>query len=301
MACLLVVDDEPLNLAVIAEFLRGQSHELVFANDGQEAWELLEAAPTRFHTVILDRIMPRLDGMALLGRMKADPRFAMVPVIMQTAATTPDQVAEGLEAGAWYYLAKPYRQAALNGIVYAALNDYHSRQELARVGDELLGLLAMTRQAQYHFRTPQEARMLATIMARLCPANQGAVAMGLVELLLNAVEHGNLAIGYQEKSLLMERGCWQEEVERRLALPEYAECWAKLEFVRQGDTLRFTIHDQGAGFDWHHYLELDPARAFDSHGRGIAMARMLAFSSLEYQGAGNVVTATVGPAGAGQA
>lgn len=300
MACLLVVDDEPVNLEIIAEFLRGQFHELVFASDGQEAWECLDATPARFQAVILDRMMPRLDGLGLLRRMKADSRLAALPVIMQTAAATPDQVAEGVAAGAWYYLAKPYRQAALNGIVQAALHDSHSRQELVRIGDELLGLLAMTRHAQYHFRTPQEARMLATILARLCPNNQGAVAMGLVELLLNAVEHGNLAIGYQEKSLLMESGRWQGEVERRLALPSYAGRWARLDFAHEGDSLRFTVQDQGAGFDWHRYLELDPVRAFDSHGRGIAMARMLAFASLEYHGVGNVVTATVGLAGAGQ-
>lgn len=296
MACLLVVDDEPVNLEIIAEFLRDQSHELVFAHDGLEAWEMLEAVPERFDAVILDRIMPRMDGMEVLRRLTADARFGNVPVIMQTAAASPAEVAEGLAAGAWYYLAKPYQEAALNGIVRTALSDHRSRQELARLGGELHGMLIMMQSARYRFRSPKEARTLAAALARLCP-NQGAVAMGLAELMLNAVEHGNLGIGYEEKSQLMEAGAWQEEVERRLAAPEQAERWALLEIFREEGYLRFTIRDRGEGFDWRGYLELDPARAFDSHGRGIAMARMLAFSSLEYRERGNVVTATVGLGG----
>jgi len=51
--------------------------------------------------------------------------------------------------------------------------------------------------------------------------------------------------------------------------------------------------DQGAGFDWQSYLEMSPDRAFDSHGRGIAMSRMLSFVALEYTGNGNTVCATV--------
>ena len=60
---------------------------------------------------------------------------------------------------------------------------------------------------------------------------------------------------------------------------------------RDGNEIEFTISDEGAGFDWLPYLQLDPDRAFDLNGRGIAMANMLGFSSLEYQGAGNIVVA----------
>jgi hypothetical protein len=50
-----------------------------------------------------------------------------------------------------------------------------------------------------------------------------------------------------------------------------------------------TIQDEGDGFDWQKYLDFDPERAFDPHGRGIAMARMMSFDALEYQGKGNTV------------
>ncbi len=59
------------------------------------------------------------------------------------------------------------------------------------------------------------------------------------------------------------------------------------------DRLTFTISDQGAGFDWLSYLEFAPERAFDPNGRGIAMARLTSFSSLDYRDSGNIVVATV--------
>ena len=55
----------------------------------------------------------------------------------------------------------------------------------------------------------------------------------------------------------------------------------------------FTITDQGEGFDWQKFMQFDPERAFDPNGRGIAMAKAMSFSSLCYQGKGNVVVASV--------
>jgi CheY-like chemotaxis protein len=291
MATLLAVDDEPYNLLLIEEFL-GSNHELVMVGDGLDAWNLLDSDPDRFDAVILDRRMPRMDGMETLRRIRADTRYRLVPVIMQTAACEPSEVAEGLSAGAWYYLAKPYKGTALVSIVNSALNDRAGRLEMERLDTDINDVLALTRQARYEFRSPGEARQLAAMCARLHVGNVG-VGMGLAELMLNAIEHGNLGISYAEKSELLAADRWQEEVARRLVAKEFGDRHAELEFTREGDHVRFTIRDEGAGFDWRNYLEMDPARAFDSHGRGIALARQLAFASLEYQGIGNVVTATL--------
>ena len=64
--------------------------------------------------------------------------------------------------------------------------------------------------------------------------------------------------------------------------------------VRRSDgELSFRICDQGAGFNWRGYLEMSPERAFDTHGRGIAMARMLSFERVEYAAQGNEVEAVI--------
>ncbi len=54
-----------------------------------------------------------------------------------------------------------------------------------------------------------------------------------------------------------------------------------------------TITDQGHGFDWRKYIGFDPDRAFDLHGRGIAMSKIMSFDNLEYQGNGNSVVTSV--------
>ena len=291
MPNLLAVDDEPHNLLMIEEYL-GSDHKLVMVGDGLEAWRLLDSDPARFDAVILDRRMPRMDGMETLRRIRADARYRLIPVIMQTAACEPDEVAEGLAAGAWYYLAKPYEGAALVSIVKSALNDRAGRLEMERLETDITSVLALTRQARYHFRSPAEARQLAAMWSRFHASSAG-VGIGLAELMLNAIEHGNLGITYAEKSELLAADRWHDEVAHRLAAKEFGNRQAELEFTREGAHVRFTIRDEGAGFDWRNYLEMDPARAFDSHGRGIALARQLAFASLEYQGTGNVVTATL--------
>jgi CheY-like chemotaxis protein len=291
MDCLLMVDDEPYNLFMMEEFLGG-GHQLVTASNGLEAWQMLDLEPARYDAVILDRCMPVMDGMETLQRIRADARFRLMPVIMQTAANSPAEVAEGLAAGAWYYLAKPYDGAALVNIVKSALNDRASHLELERLDTDINDMLKMTMLTRYTFHSPGEARRLAVMLARFSPENAG-LSMGLTELMLNAVEHGNLGISYAEKSEFLSLDTLPEELCRRLADPLLGSRRAMLEIAREDSCLRFTIRDEGAGFDWQNYLEFDPARAFDSHGRGIAIARQMAFDSLEYLGTGSAVTVTV--------
>jgi len=146
--------------------------------------------------------------------------------------------------------------------------------------------------AELRFSSLEDVNQVAGILASMCPDPETA-STGLIELLLNAVEHGNLGISYDEKKQLMYEDNWETELRRRLALPEYKERFGTVTFERKSGVLEFRITDQGNGFDWAEYLELNPERSLDPNGRGIAMARRYSFSTLEYQGAGNVVTATI--------
>ncbi len=148
------------------------------------------------------------------------------------------------------------------------------------------------RAASFAFQTLEAARDLAILLANACPDPQ-RVVVGLTELLLNAVEHGNLGITYREKGELCEEERWEQEVASRLAHPLNADKEVQVRFTRGPEEIRLVIRDQGDGFDWQAFLEMDPARANDSHGRGIAMARLLSFDSLEYRGCGNEVEVTV--------
>ncbi|MDP2869271.1 MAG: response regulator, partial [Methyloversatilis sp.] len=289
---ILVVDDEPFNLEIIREYLDAPGFELTMAHDGVEAWALLEDVEREFDLLVLDRMMPRLDGMEVLRRVQRTPRLRGLPVIMQTAAATPDQVREGLEAGARYYLTKPYEPDALLAIIKSALDEVRRTREIQlQVDDMRRAMCALTR-AEFEFATLQQATELSTLASLAAPQPENIV-MGLSELLINAVEHGNLGITYAEKSRLRMEDRWQEEVERRLQLPQNAGKRARLTVERSATEVRFTVSDEGRGFDYTRYLDFDPERAFDPNGRGIAMARQLSFTRLDYIGSGNVVSAAV--------
>jgi DNA-binding response OmpR family regulator len=289
---ILAVDDEPVALDALVCTLEQEGFLITTARSGEQAWRLIAAQPEGFDVVILDRMMPDIDGIEILRRMKEQSVLAHTPVIMQTAMTAESDITAGLAAGAYYYLTKPFAAETLIAIVNAALGDGREYRELR---DGMLGAvksLAFLDHAEFSYHTTEEARAIATLIAQVAPEPDQLV-VGLSELMLNAVEHGNLAITYEEKTELIGRGELHGEIVRRLALPEYQDRVASLEFIRLAGELRFIIRDDGAGFDWRRFLEISPDRAFDTHGRGIAMARMISFDSLEYRGSGSEVVAVV--------
>lgn len=290
---ILAVDDEALNLEILGEYFDGETDfALSTAASGEEAWATLQAPGARFDIILLDRMMPGLDGIGLLRRIKADSRLADIPVILQTAAGLPEQIREGMEAGAYYYLTKPYLGDALLAIVHAARSDYVARQSLRRQLHDHIGALQFMTHAEFSIQTLDEASRLAAFIAGTCPNPEVAV-LGISELLVNGIEHGNLGLGYADKTRLKLNDEWHGEVARLAALPENAGKRVRLSFSRNGDGIQLRIGDDGRGFDWHDYLELCPERACDPNGRGIALARMMSFSQLRYEGCGNTVVATL--------
>lgn len=288
---ILAVDDDPINLEIILESLHETEFDVRCAQGGREALALLDDQGARFEAVILDRMMPDVDGLEVLAHIKRNPRYLETPVVMQTAAAAPDQVAAGLRAGAYYYLTKPYSPAALRTIISSALEAARWRRDLATRVKEFEATQYLS-SATFYVRTLTEASELAALLAALCP--QPSIAhVGISELLINAIEHGNLAISYEEKNRLLHDDGWLAEVVRRSCMPEYRDRRVRVDFERGPKSLAFTITDEGAGFDWRRYLDFEPCRAYDPNGRGIAIAKIRSFDALGYEGRGNVVRAVV--------
>jgi putative two-component system response regulator len=101
---LLVVDDEPTNLQVLRHVLQAD-YRLLFAMDGERA--LAIARQQRPDLVLLDIMMPRLDGYAVCAALKADPATASIPVIFVTALTDSHDETRGFDAGGVDYITKP--------------------------------------------------------------------------------------------------------------------------------------------------------------------------------------------------
>lgn len=287
----LSIEDDASIQRLVVEVLDAAGFECECAGDGEEGWQMLAANPGRYALALLDRQLPSLDGLQILQRIKQEPQARDMPVVFMTGLINERQIAEGIDAGAYYYVTKPFAPSLLISVVRAAVEDFVARRALRRELESAANAVSLLTRGAFRFRTLGQARALASLLANCC-ARPAQTVTGLWELLLNAVEHGNLGITYEEKSRLLERDGLRAEIERRLASPEFGTRHVEVDVIREGNETIFTIRDEGAGFNPSRYLEFDPERATHAHGRGIAMARGLSFKRVEYVGRGNVVRAS---------
>jgi DNA-binding response OmpR family regulator len=110
-ARILIVDDNPENLDILQTRLARHGYEILTARDGEEA--LATARETLPDLILLDIMMPKLDGIEVCRRLKADRSLPFMPIIMVTAKADSKDIVAGLEAGGDEYLTKPVDQAAL--------------------------------------------------------------------------------------------------------------------------------------------------------------------------------------------
>lgn len=112
---IMVVDDNPDIITIVKTILEGKGYQVLSASSGQE---LLNLLPDRKpDLIILDIMMPEMDGLEVLGRLKAITETASIPVILLTAKVQYEDVLGGYKLGADYYITKPFTSTQLvNGI-----------------------------------------------------------------------------------------------------------------------------------------------------------------------------------------
>jgi len=113
----LIVDDEPLIVRLIQVNLERAGYGVQMASNGMEAMQLLHTADMLPSLILLDGIMPYMDGFEALSQMKADPRLQAIPVVMTSARSRDADLLEGEKRGAIRYLSKPINPTALLAIV----------------------------------------------------------------------------------------------------------------------------------------------------------------------------------------
>jgi len=115
MMNVLIADDESSVVELVRVTLEDERVRVVAASDGVTALAL--ASEVRPDLVLLDVNMPGWDGFEVCRRLRADARFRTTPIVMLTAATRPDDVRRGLDAGATEYLTKPFSPVRLLTLV----------------------------------------------------------------------------------------------------------------------------------------------------------------------------------------
>jgi CheY-like chemotaxis protein len=109
---MLVADDDPAILRLIATILEKENYTVVTARDGREAYKILQTDPD-FTAAILDVVMPHISGPELVRYMKSEQRLKRIPVMMMTAEQDPKLSSDSFAAGAIVFLPKPFTTAQL--------------------------------------------------------------------------------------------------------------------------------------------------------------------------------------------
>ncbi|WP_446011549.1 response regulator [Candidatus Electrothrix sp.] len=133
---ILIVDDQPVNLKILLSFLQKQDFELRVLQSGVQALALLEE--TIPDIILLDVMMPDLDGFETCRRIKADERFVDIPVIFMTALDTVEDKVTGFKAGGVDYITKPFQQLEVLIRINTHINLRKKAQKLKETQEELL-------------------------------------------------------------------------------------------------------------------------------------------------------------------
>lgn len=174
-ATLLIVDDVPENLAILGELLRGVGYRVRAANSGAVAlkYALLEPQPD---LILLDLMMPEMDGHEVLARLRADPRTTTIPVIFVTAMDTVEAETFCLKQGAVDFITKPL-------IASVVLARVHNQLELQRVRAWLID--------QNAFLESEVAHRVAEVQAiQDASAQMQAQLMHRMQMILNSTGEG---------------------------------------------------------------------------------------------------------------
>ncbi|MBI4665307.1 MAG: hybrid sensor histidine kinase/response regulator [Nitrospinae bacterium] len=138
---ILAVDDDESNLLMLKRPLTKEGYLLITAMSGPDALEILRSRPV--DVVLLDWMMPEMTGLEVLRAIKADPALSLIPVIMVTARSGPEDLKEGLDTGANDYLRKPVDRMELLARVKAALRERRMKLELVDANESLKELNKM--------------------------------------------------------------------------------------------------------------------------------------------------------------
>lgn len=292
---ILIIDDETNNQEIIEEYLKlgaNAYHDVIRCNNDLEGIDALKKFYKNIDVILLDRMMPLMPGVEFLKAWNNDPHLKSIPVIILIASNEQEYLLEGFKLGVYHYLVKPYSPATLNSVVRVAIDFYTKQRELTHEVANSKTLFKYVNQATFRIKTLEDAQLISVSLAQLFP-NPDKVVLGISEILINAIEHGNLGISYEEKTELNLQCRWRDEVNKRLLLAENKDKEVIISYVREKNEITINTKDQGAGFDYTKYLSFDPRRSTDNHGRGIAFAHSLSFDTVEYIGKGNEVNCTV--------
>jgi len=132
---ILVVDDVPVNIQLLNTYLTAEGHEVISAGDGDKAIEVAKASKPDL--ILLDVMMPKMNGFDVCRYLKTDPETKFIPVIMVTALNELEDKIKGMDSGADDFLSKPFNKLELLARVRSLLRIKYLHDELQQKVEEL--------------------------------------------------------------------------------------------------------------------------------------------------------------------
>ena len=163
MTKILIADDAPDILELLTCMLRMDGYEVVAAADGRRAIEL--ASTEGPDCILLDVMMPEMDGIEACRRLKADPRLRPIPVILVTGKAADDDVVKGLDAGADDYVAKPFRKEILAARLRSVVRVKRDHDTILRINDHLRAEIAERKRMETELARAQRLESIGRLAA----------------------------------------------------------------------------------------------------------------------------------------
>lgn len=151
---ILIVDDIPKNIQLAANILQKEGYQMAFAQNGKSA--LSQAQSNRFDLILLDVMMPDMDGFAVCEQLRKNSATRNIPLIFLTAKNLSESIVKGFEVGAMDYVTKPFHGAELLARVKTHLELFRSREELKKVNQQLKDEIAERMQVEEDLRKSEE-------------------------------------------------------------------------------------------------------------------------------------------------
>jgi CheY-like chemotaxis protein/anti-sigma regulatory factor (Ser/Thr protein kinase) len=282
---ILIVEDDFYSRKYLKDLLELEKFTCKTAENGQDGLKLNDEFKPDL--IITDIQMPYMNGLEMVDLIREKQSDTIV--IMTTAFGSEDLAIQALRLGANNYLKKPISDTELLPL----LRKYESIIKNRSLKDTLPGKI-LRREVSFEFDTSIEIiPMIVERLIREVPSldinDRTNIELGLIELITNAIEHGNLAITSKEKKDALENNTIQQLYNDRMVDPVFSSRKLFVEFKKDESSFQWIISDEGMGFD----ILSVPNPTIDGNllelgGRGIFISRFL-FDELEYMGSGNIV------------
>jgi len=282
----LVVEDDPASMNYLEIILNKEGLEYKTAIDGKEGLEIFKEYEP--HIVLSDINMPHMSGIELLSAIKRIRPQTIV--IMLTAFNSEEYVIESMRYGANNYLKKPILRENIIGLLRKYKAVLFARNQHKKIHNFIESQrFSMSFESDIH-QVPFIINYLIDEIDSLFKEDEAmGIRLGLDEIIINAIEHGNLEISYVEKSYAMQESRFEELLKERTNDPIRGKRKVSITFEYKKDYCEWIITDEGDGFDPDSIpnpITTDGAEML--HGRGIFITRFQ-FDELEYLGKGNKV------------